>query len=206
MEKKIKIILADDHQIILEGLSEVLKKHENLAVVGQFSNGKEVLEYVSSHPVDIAVMDINMPVMNGLSCAKILKQEFPAIRIIILTMYAQKSFIDEVIKLRIEGCLLKNNSGKELYEAIMRVMDNKFYYDKITHFTVKEDVIASYKLSEREIEIIKLLAAGHSTNEIAEKLFISIHTVGTHRKNILSKVDVNNAPQLVQFARENNLI
>jgi DNA-binding NarL/FixJ family response regulator len=203
---KIKIILADDHQIILEGLTEVLKSHKELEILGQFPNGKDVIDFVQENEVDVAVMDINMPEMNGISCAKILKKDFPHIKIIMLTMYAQKSFIDEIIKLGIDGCLLKNNSGKELFDAILRVQSGKFYYDKIQDFTNPNDEIASYKLGEREIEIIKLLADGLGTNEIAEKLFISKHTVSTHRKNILHKTGVNNTTQLVQFAHENNLI
>jgi DNA-binding NarL/FixJ family response regulator len=196
---KIKIILADDHQIILEGLTEVLKSHDELEILGQFPNGKEVIDFVKENEVDVAIMDINMPEMDGISCAKILKKD-------LLTMYAQKSFIDEIIKLGIDGCLLKNNSGKELFDAILRVQSGKFYYDKIQDFTNTNEEIAAYKLGEREIEIIKLLAQGLGTNEIAEKLFISKHTVSTHRKNILNKTGVNNTTQLVQFAHENNLI
>jgi DNA-binding NarL/FixJ family response regulator len=203
---KIKIILADDHQMILDGLSEVLKNHQDLELIGQFPNGKKVIEFVKSNDVDVAIMDINMPEMDGISCAKILKQEYPNVKVIMLTMYAQKSFIDEIIKLGIEGCLLKNNSGKELYDAIIRVQSGKYYYDKIKDFTNPTEEISSYKLGEREIEIIKLLAEGMGTNEIATKLYISKHTVSTHRKNILHKTGVNNTTQLVQFAYENKLI
>ncbi|MGJ3236228.1 response regulator transcription factor [Marivirga sp.] len=203
---KIKIILADDHQMILDGLSEVLKNHQDLELIGQFSNGKKVIEFVKANEVDVAIMDINMPEMDGISCAKILKMEYPNVKVIMLTMYAQKSFIDEIIKLGIDGCLLKNNSGKELYDAILRVQSGKYYYDKIKDFTDTTEEIASYKLGEREIEIIKLLAEGMGTNEIATKLYISKHTVSTHRKNILHKTGVNNTTQLVQFAYENKLI
>jgi DNA-binding NarL/FixJ family response regulator len=203
---KIKIILADDHQMILDGLSEVLKNHLDLELIGQFPNGKKVIEFVKSNEVDVAIMDINMPEMDGITCSKILKMEYPNIKVIMLTMYAQKSFIDEIIKLGIEGCLLKNNSGKELYDAILRVQSGKYYYDKIKDFTDTTEEIASYKLGEREIEIIKLLAEGLGTNEIATKLYISKHTVSTHRKNILHKTGVNNTTQLVQFAYENKLI
>lgn len=203
---KIEIILADDHQIILDGLSEVLKKHDELEIIGQFPNGREVIDFVKENHVDVAVMDINMPEMDGISCAKILKKDYPNIKIIMLTMYAQKSFIDEIIKIGIDGCLLKNNSGKELYDAILRVQSGKFYYDKIKDFANLIEEIASYKLGEREIEVIKLLAKGLGTNEIAEQLFISKHTVSTHRKNILNKTGVNNTTQLIQFAHDNKLI
>lgn len=203
---KIKIILADDHQIILDGLTEVLKTHDELEIIGQFPNGKAVIDFVKENEVDVAVMDINMPEMDGISCAKIIKKDYPNIKIIMLTMYAQKSFIDEIIKIGIDGCLLKNNSGKELYDAILRVQSGKFYYDKIQDFVSPKEEIASYKLGEREIEIIKLLAKGLGTTEIAEKLFISPHTVSTHRKNILNKTGVNNTTQLIQFAHDNNII
>ncbi|MDH5398601.1 MAG: response regulator transcription factor [Cyclobacteriaceae bacterium] len=203
---RIKVLLADDHTIVLEGLRQVLSLHESLEVVGEAQNGEEVLQFIENQAVDIVILDINMPVMDGITCARILKKDFPQIKIIILTMYAQKSFIEEIVKIGIDGCLLKSNTGKELKEAIDRVMGGKNYYDLIKTFRTDTEEIAQYKLSPREIEIIKLIAEGLKSADIADKLFISKHTVHTHRKNIMRKTGSDNTSQLIQFARTNNLI
>ena len=204
--KKIKILLADDHTIVLDGLKAVLKGTEALEVVGEVKNGEEVLAFVAINHVDVLVLDINMPVMDGISCARKVKVKYPHIRIIILTMYAQKSFVEEIVKIGVDGCLLKSNSGQELTDAIERVMDGKSYYDRIHTFVVEKDEVFQYKLSKREVEIVKLLAEGLTSLQIANKLFIAEHTVKTHRKNILRKTGATNTSQLVQFALNNQLI
>ncbi|MDH5476424.1 MAG: response regulator transcription factor, partial [Cyclobacteriaceae bacterium] len=126
--------------------------------------------------------------------------------IIILTMYPQQSFTEEIIKIGIDGCLLKNNSGQELGAAIHRVMAGKQYYDLIHNFNSSKEEVVQHKLSKRELDIIRLLAEGLTSPEIGEKLFISEHTVRTHRKNILRKMDFTNTSQLVQYATTNQLI
>ncbi|MEQ8472103.1 MAG: response regulator transcription factor [Marinoscillum sp.] len=204
--RNIKTLLADDHAIVMEGLKEVLSADEEISVVATVGNGEEAVRYVRNNPVDIVILDINMPVMDGISCARILKRDFPDVKIIILTMYAQKSFVEEIVKIGIDGCLLKNNTGKELIDAILRVMGGKQYYDRIGTFNSPEEEVTQYKLSEREIEVIKLMSEGLTSSEIAEKLFLSDHTVKTHRKNILKKLNVNNSSQAVQYALSQQLI
>lgn len=204
--KKIKVLLADDHAIVLDGLRAVLKNHERIEVCGEARNGEEVLKFVASNYVDVVVLDINMPVMDGINCARKLKQKYPHIFVIILTMYAQKSFIEEIVKIGVDGCLLKSNTGQELIHAIERVADGKSYYDMIQSFVIEKEENFQFKLSKREIEIIKLLAEGLTSMQIGEKLFIADHTVKTHRKNILRKTGAVNTSQLVQFALNNQLI
>jgi DNA-binding NarL/FixJ family response regulator len=208
IEATIKVILADDHQIVLDGLKEVLSLNEGIEVIATFNNGKEVVEAIGQQSVapDVVVLDINMPEMDGLSCAKWIKQQHKNFKIIILTMYGQKSFTDEIIRIGIEGCLLKNHSGKELAEAIRRVHDGRSYFDHIKEFNENTDEIISFKLGAREIEIIKLLAKGYTTIQIADMLHISEFTVSTHRKNILNKTGASNTGQLIQFAINNQLI
>lgn len=203
----INILLADDHKIVIEGLKAVLDGQNEIKICGEASNGKEVLELLKNdNSIDVAILDINMPEMDGLTCARHIKINFPKVKVIILTMYSQKSFIDEIIKIGVDGCLLKNNTGKELKEAIDRVMEGRSYYDLINDFISEDNEIAQFKLGEREIEIIKLLSKGFTSNEIAEKLFISEHTVKTHRKNILRKTDLKNTSQLMQFAINNKIL
>lgn len=204
--RDIKILLADDHAIVMEGLKEVLSADEEITVTGTVANGEEAIRFVKANKVDIVILDINMPVMDGISCARILKKDFPHIKIIILTMYAQKSFVEEIVKIGIDGCLLKNNTGKELIDAILRVMSGKQYYDRLGTFSSEEEEVVQYKLSEREIDVIRLMAEGLTSSEIAEKLFLSDHTIKTHRKNILKKLNVSNSSQAVQYALKNELI
>ncbi|MEM6522451.1 MAG: response regulator transcription factor [Bacteroidota bacterium] len=204
---KINVLLADDHNIVIEGLKAVLEGHDQINVVAEAFNGQEVISKAEKEGnIQVVVLDINMPVMDGISCARKLKKDFPNIKIIILTMYAQRSFVEEILKIGIDGCLLKNNTGKELKDAIIRVMEGKSYYDLIQGFSGSENEVAQYKLAEREIEIIRLLAQGMTSQEIAERLFISHHTVKTHRKNILRKTELHNTGQLIQFALNNKII
>lgn len=202
----IKILLADDHHIILDGLEVVLSNDDLLKVAGMVTNGEEVIAFINAYPVDVVILDINMPKLDGISCARIIKKEFPEIKIIILTMYPQKSFVNEIMKIGIDGCLLKNNTGKELVTAIKRVYNGQSYFDHLKEFTDETEEVIQFKLTPREIDIIKAIADGLNSEEIAEKLFISIHTVRTHRKNILSKFGLSNTNQLIKQATEQQII
>ncbi len=202
----IKIILADDHKIVLDGINMILSSNDEFNVIGEFENGQEVLDFLNNNAVDVVVMDINMPLMDGITCSRHIKEKHPETKVIILTMYPQKSFIEEIIKIGIDGCLLKNNTGKELSDAIIRVTSGKSYYDQIQTFDSNEDKVKKYKLSEREIEIIQSLAEGLSSADIADKYFISLHTVKTHRKNILKKLNLHATPELIQYAINQGII
>ena len=204
--KTIKVLLADDHTIILDGLEVVLSNDEDIEVIGTVGNGEEVLEFLKKKETVLVVLDINMPKMDGISCSRVIKKQFPWIKILILTMYPQKSFIDEIVKIGIDGCLLKNNTGKELITAIKRVMGGNSYFDHLKSFTSETEEVFQYKLTKRELEIIKCLADGLSSSQMAEKLFISEHTVRTHRKNILRKTGASGTSQLIKYATVQQLI
>lgn len=203
--KKIKIVLADDHQIVIDGLKLVLSSREDFNVIGEAANGLEVLDFLKNNKADVVVLDINMPEMDGIKCAKKIKATYPEVKVIILTMYAQKSFVEEIVKIGIDGCLLKNNTGKELSDAIARVQSGKSYYDQIQNFS-KEESKQNYTLSDREIEIIRKLGDGMTSSQIANELYISEHTVKTHRKNILKKLDLHSSSELIQYALNNGII
>ncbi len=202
----IKILLADDHKIVIDGLKLILSSNDQFEVIGEVENGQEVLDFLEKNHVHIVVLDINMPVMDGITCAKRIKASHPNVKVIILTMYAQKSFIEEIIQIGIDGCLLKNNTGKELADAIDRVHSGRSYYDQIQSFSSDKDEIKKHKLSERELDVIQCLADGLSSSQIADKLFISMHTVKTHRKNILKKLNLHNSSELIQYALNNGII
>lgn len=202
----IKILLADDHRMVIDGLKMILSSNHHFEVVGEAENGEEVLKFLEKQKVHIVVLDINMPKMDGITCAKKIKSTYKNVKVIILTMYAQKSFVEEIIQIGIDGCLLKNNTGKELADAIDRVYSGRSYYDQIQEFSLDTEEIKRHKLSERELEVIRNLADGLSSSQIAEKLFISMHTVKTHRKNILKKLDLHSSSELIQYALNNNII
>ena len=204
--KPIKVLLADDHPLILDGLNMVLSNNNSIKVIGSAANGDEVIEFLEQNETDLIILDINMPKMDGISCSRILKKEYPRVKVIILTMYPQKSFVNEIVKIGIDGCLLKNNTGKELVTAINRVMDGKSYFDHLAEFTQMVDEVFQFKLTQREIEIIKCLADGLSSPEMAKKLYISEHTVRTHRKNILKKTGMASTSQLIRYATEQQII
>ena len=147
-----------------------------------------------------------MPIMDGITCSRKIKSFDKEVKIIVLTMYAQKSFVEEIVKIGIDGCLLKSNTGRELTEAILKVQSGKPYYDQIGLFDSKEEAIKKHKLTDREVEIIRGLANGLTSETIGEELFISEHTVRTHRKNILKKLGLHNSSELVQYALNNGII
>ena len=143
--KPIRVLLADDHNIILDGLHVVLSNDDEIEVVGTAGNGEEVIKFLERKETDLVVLDINMPKMDGITCSRLLKKQFPWIKILILTMYPQKSFIDEIVKIGIDGCLLKNNTGKELITAIKRVMNGKSYFDHLKSFTLNNRFVRCFQ-------------------------------------------------------------
>lgn len=202
----IKILLADDHAIILDGLKAVLDQDEGFEVIGTVSNGEEVLSFIDENKVDLIILDINMPKMDGLKCAKRVKEKSRETKIIVLTMYGQQSFINEMIKIGVDGCILKSNTGMELKDVIHRVMSGKSYFDQIQSFNNEDDGSERYKLGKREIQIVKMICEGISSQEIADRLYISEHTVKSHRKNIFRKTNVHSTAELIQFALNNGIM
>ncbi|SFB50556.1 response regulator transcription factor [Algoriphagus aquimarinus] len=205
MNKKISLYIADDHPIVVDGLREILKSNQQLIVKDVAHDGEQLIKLIESAPVDLVILDINMPKMNGIQCTKWIKDNQPDIRVIILTMYPEKTYIDQLLKAGADGCLLKSRGSSDLLEAIDRVMYGKSYFDWITDF--KTDLVKNEsKLSEREIEIVKLIVGGKTSSEIANLLFISEATVKTHRKNIFKKLKIHHATELLNFALNNSLL
>lgn len=200
------ILIADDHSIVAGGIEAILNTSDEFNVVGIVDNGQKVLEFIANTPVDLVLMDINMPVMNGIDCTRRLKADHSAIKVIILTMYNRKQFIRELFEVGADGCVLKSNTGKELLTAIERVVSGKTYFDQLNEFIDAPKEFKEFRLSEREIEIIELIAEGVTSKEISNRLFISEHTVKTHRKNIFQKTNVTDSDQLIQWAMNNKLI
>lgn len=206
MKTKTRILIADDHQIVANGVKAILDASKGFSVLGTMADGNEVLAFLEKEPIDIVLMDINMPNMNGIECTRRLKEQFPDIKVIFLTMYNRKQFIRELLEVGADGCVLKNNSGTDLITAIERVVEGKTYFDQLNEFVDAPKALKEFKLGEREIEIIELISEGITSREIADRLFISEHTVKTHRKNIFRKVGVKDADALVNWAMNQKLI
>lgn len=204
--RKTHILIADDHSIVAGGIAAILNTTDDLNVIGIVDNGQKVLEKVADTPIDLVLLDINMPVMNGIECTRRLKAQYPGIRVIVITMYNRKQFIRELFEVGADGCVLKSNTGKELLTAIERVISGKTYFDQLNDFIDAPKEFKEFRLSEREIEIIELIAEGVTSKEIASRLFISEHTVKTHRKNIFQKTNVSDSDQLINWAMNNKLI
>lgn len=205
-----KILIADDHPIMADSIRSLLESSDSISVVGIVHNGRDVLDLLSKTAVDIALLDIDMPVMNGLECAQKIKADFPKVKVVILSMHQEKAMIRGLMELGIKGYMLKTIPKEELILAIETIQRGGEYFNsEITKALMasepanKSDLA---ELSEREIEIIKLIANGLTNPQIGEELFISPKTVDVHRTNIMKKIGVNNVAGVVRFAFQNGLV
>ena len=205
----IKILIADDHQLVREGLANLLSDDPNIEVVGQAEDGKEAIENVKKLKPDILIMDIGMPVINGIEATGILKKENPGLKVIGLTLHAEKNFVRGMLEAGAYGYLFKTCAYEELILAINTVNSgNKYFSNEITDILVNEYIgkqingveVVDPILTERELEVLRLIADGKSSNEIAEELFVSVKTVGTHKQHIYEKLNINSNVELVKYA------
>ena len=212
---KINVLLADDHELVLDGLKLILSQRNDIEVVGEAHDGETILYLLTKIPeLDVVVLDINMPKKDGIQVTKEIKERYPEVKVLILSMYNRKEFVKNLIDAGIDGYILKNAGKMELLKAIDTLVTGEPYYgDEITKTIMKSyqknkvfDNPSDVALSEREKEIVALIANENTTQEIAEKLFISPYTVDTHRKNILSKLDVKNAAGIMKFALQTGII
>ena len=202
------VLITDDHSIIRDGLRSMLDNHADITVVAQASNGSEAIEYLKKHAVDIVLMDISMPVMNGIEATKIITRQFPLTHVIALSIHEENEYLRYMINEGARGYLSKDVARDELIEAILAVSKGKKYFtgsifDKLTSGSVSSQVPL---LTERETEILKLITSELTNHEIAEKLSVSIRTIDTHRRNILQKLKVKNTAGLVKYAMHLGII
>jgi len=211
----IKIVIADDHAVFRSGLRALLEKESDFEVVGEAGTGTETIKLASKKDFDVLLLDINMPEITGPIVAEEVLKKCDQVSIVVLTMYDDEYYLQELFKIGISGFVLKKSTGTDLIQAIRAVIRGEQYIDpSLTSYVISPYVGRSKKkmdsrkslLTPREQEICSLLAYGHTNSEIAEKLFISERTVETHRSNIFSKLDLKNRAQLVRFAIDNNLM
>lgn len=204
-----KIILADDHRIIRDGLYELLRKEDDFEIVAMADNGREAYEKVKEYEPDIVVIDVAMPVLNGIEATRKIIALGKKTKVIALSMHNDRRFIDEMFRAGASGYLFKDCAYDELITAIRVVKDQGFYLSsKIMNQVIgdfiknlsDEDNSAFAVLTEREREVLQLIAEGNSTSAIAKTLFIGEKTVETHRRNIMSKLNISNVADLTKYA------
>ena len=210
--KELNILLVDDHQIIIDGLRSLVNSVDGLKVIGEANNGREAIDLLKVLDADVVLMDIDMPVMNGLDATKVIKAKSGKTKVIILSMHCESGMVKELIEIGVAGYLLKNASKEELIQAITKVAGGQQYFatDVTLSLLNKDKPLLQSKLeielTKRETEILKLIADGFSNKEIGEQLFISHRTVDTHRTNLMKKLEVNNIAGLISFAIKNGIV
>lgn len=205
------ILLVDDHAIVTDGIRALLGNEPGIHIVGEARNGHDALDMLRILKIDLIIMDIDMPGLNGIETAKIIRKEMSDKKIIMLTMHDEKAVIKQLQDIGADGYLLKNSPKAELMRAIEAVSSGGSYFgEDIQAVLLREDTRpqndALKDLTDREIEIIRLIADGLSNKEIGEKLFISHRTVDTHRTNVMTKLELHNVAGIVRFAIQNGLI
>jgi len=219
MSEKIRLYLADDHQVLIDGLIAVLKINKTFEVVGYSLSGENLVNEVSDKNIDILIMDINMPGKDGIEVLKEFNTKGFSCNVIVFSSFDDLKLIKEVLQLGAKGYLTKQSAGENIIEAINTVYNGEEYYSK----SVREKIFLSFtgnakqdshkfghitleSITDREIEILKLISMEYSGKEISEALFISVNTVETHRKNLLKKLNIKSTVGLVKFALKHNLI
>lgn len=213
----IQILIADDHKMFVDGLISILKGEDDIQVVDACYTGIDIFSILKNKHVDVILLDINIPGMNGIEVTKKMGQEFPDVKILALSMHNEESFVTEILKHGALGYILKNTDRNELITAIRTVFNGQTYFSKdvtqtIMKSLVKKDKqsqsssIVLPKISRREKEVLQLIVKEYTTQEIANELFISLKTVESHRSSLLSKLNVRNTAGLVRIAIEHKLI
>jgi len=208
----ISVLIADDHQVLLDGFVSIFDDIEDINVIGTVSNGKQVLDFVALKSPDIILLDINMPVLNGVETCKWLTRSHPEISVIALSMYDQSSYYKRMMQYGAKGYLLKNDNAEEIELAIRKVMSGDTYVSSKMQMAIQDAEVptpespTSFDVSKRELEVLHEIAAGYTDQQIGEKLYISHHTVTSHRKKLFQKLGAHNAAQLVRIAMEKGLI
>jgi DNA-binding NarL/FixJ family response regulator len=213
----IHLLLADDHMVVTEGIKLLLQDVPDIRCVAEARNGQQALEMLGKQSIDVALMDIEMPIMDGIKCTEVITQRFPDVKVIAISIYADYPHVQSMIKAGAKGYLLKNCGKQELEQSIRKVhAGGTFFSDDLSEILlagmqgkfVKKEGVSHFlpTLSRREKEILKLIIDEATTAEIAEKLFISIGTVETHRHNMMNKLAVKNTAGLVRVAITHGLV
>jgi DNA-binding NarL/FixJ family response regulator len=213
---KHKILIADDHAMVRDGVKNLVQQNKDLVVIGEARSGNETLELYDKLQPDLLIMDISMPDMNGMEVSRAILARNPNANIVILSMYDDEDYISRCLEYGVKGYVVKNESGSELEYAIKSVLQGKNYFSRQAQDVIfkkysqnvskKKTTEDTVNLTKREVEIIKLIADGLTSQQMADRLFISPRTVETHRANVMKKLTVKNAIELVKKAQQLKLL
>ncbi|MDW8851480.1 response regulator transcription factor [Flavobacterium sp. MMLR14_040] len=210
MTKKYKTVIVDDHPIVISGISGLLSDFHIVEVVGKLQSGVALLDYIETNEVDLVLMDIFLPVINGIDLCKTIKQKYPKIIIIGMSSQSERSLVMQFVQNGGNGYVLKSASFEEFKNCIHKAIEGEIVFSDEVRAIISqpqsEDLDRIPSLSRREKDITLLLSKGKSTQEIADELFLSFLTVQTHRRNILQKYKVKNVAELITFLLKNNLL
>lgn len=203
-----RIVLAEDHALVREGIKKIIEAFADLQVVGEAADGLQLMESLKTLTVDLVVLDISMPHLRGIEATREIKRKHPAVKVLILTMHKMKEYLNDAIAAGIDGYLLKEDAPKELLSAIERIRQGMIYVSPLLSGELAELYAQNHRgllgdedfLSPREIQIIKMIAEGKSSREIAEDLFLSFRTIQNHRAKIMKKLNLNKNIDLVKYA------
>jgi DNA-binding NarL/FixJ family response regulator len=195
-----KVFIVDDHYMVIEGIRSLLQHEKSVELIGHAMTSESCIAFLKVHQPDVILMDINLPDKNGIELCREVKEKYPGIFILGLSTFNQQSFVQKMIENGASGYVLKNASGKELLEAIRTVSNGKTFMSFEVEQILKTKPDSEIVITRREMEVLVLIADGMTNNEIAQKLFISITTVDTHRKNLLEKFSAKNTAELVKLA------
>lgn len=195
-----KLFIVDDHYMVIEGIQSLLKDEQGIDWMGHATNAASCLAFLQKQLPDVILMDINLPDMSGIELCKAVKEKYPSVFVIGLSTFNQYSLIEKMMDNGASGYVLKNATREELMEAIHAVLKNKTYFSREAAQTMRKDESIKIVLTRREKEVLELIADGMTNNEIAQKLFVSVTTVDTHRKNLLSKFEARNIASLIKMA------
>ena len=212
-KKNCRLILVDDHQMFLDGLESILSSQSEFQIVATAKNGRQALQEIEQHKPDVVLTDLNMPEMDGLELVKLIKSKFPTIKILVLSMLKDRETVGAIMDAEAEGFILKNSNKADLITAIKAVFNGETYYSNeimsimLTKYQKKvKQEEAKQLLTSRELEILQMIAQEHTSEKIANQLFLSIRTVETHRKNILAKTESTTIIGLLKYAVRNDLV
>lgn len=204
-----RLLIADDHPLLVSGVAAVLAEIEGVEVLEPVENGRQLLDRLRQTPVDLVLLDLNMPKLDGLEALKAMRRDFPRVNVLVFTSYDQPKLVHEIRDLGARGYLLKNAPSVVLKNAVAAVARGGTWFEPEGPTLAPElvdDFMRKYQLTGREVEIIRLVGRGLTTKAIAERLFVSEFTVNTHRRNICRKLDVETPVELLRFAQEHGLV
>jgi DNA-binding NarL/FixJ family response regulator len=209
----LKIIIADDHPLLVDGLKRMLEEMDGVLVLGSVSNGRQLLARLRAEMADLVLLDLHMPQMDGLETLRILQKDFPSLKTLVFTSYNQPKLRREARNLGARGYLLKNITAQTLKEAVLTVSEGGTWFVEkdapssgAGESVFTDDFMKKYQVTQREVEILRKITQGYTTKEIGKQLYLSEFTINAHRRNICRKLDIYTPVGLVNFAKEHGLV